>query len=816
MQDQARVVIIGAGIAGCSVAYHLTDLGWRDIVVVEQGPLFETGGSTSHAPGMVFQVNFAKVMSEFARYTGELYSSLELDGRSCYYRVGGMEVAWTRERFEDLKRKTAAGRLWGLDADLLSASEARKLVPLLSERIHGAMYSAGDGFAKQVWAAEAMASAAKERGASFHANTRVVDIEVADGAVQAVVTEHGRIRADLVVSAAGIWGPVVGRMAGAPVPLQPMRHQFAHTEPLPELAGVSDESRDPILRHQDASMYMRQRRGHYVIGAYRHEPLLVEAEDIPDWDAAPVMPSMMEWRDDVFEFGRRAVADVVPCLEGVGLTRKVNGMFSFTPDGMPLLGESPQVRGFWLAEGVWITHAGGVGKAVAEWMVEGAPGSDLRECDVARFHPHAATPGYVRARGAQQYREVYDIIHPRQQMEHPRNLRMTPYHKRFVELGAELFENTGWERPQWFGANEALLEGGPAGPDRAGWAGRYWSPIVGAEHRATRESAALFDLTPFTKLEISGEAALAYLQSITGNDVDKPEGRITYTAMLDERGGIKCDLTITQLAADRFLIVTGGSTGVMDLQWMRGRLPRGGAVRIADVSGAWCCIGVWGPNARDLVSGTSPDDFSNDAFPYMSARRVMIGDVPALAQRISYVGELGWEVYAPTELGLRLWDTLWEAGRPLDLIAAGGGAFDTLRLEKGYRLWGNDIHAEYNPYEAGLGFAVRLEKGDFVGRDMLAQIEERGVSRKLSCLTLNDRTVALMGKEPVFVGGESAGYVTSAGYGYTVGESIAYAYLPVEHAQVGTAVEIEYFGVRHRARVVREPLFDPRNARLKS
>ena len=814
--DQARVVIIGAGIAGCSVAYHLTELGWGDILVVDQGPLFETGGSTSHAPGMVFQVNFAKVMSEFAKYTGDLYSSLQHDGRSCYYRVGGLEVAWTKERFEDLKRKTAAGKLYGLGTELLSTSEARRLVPLLSEDIHGAMYSAGDGVTKQVSAAEAMANAAKERGATFHGNTRVTDIEVSDGAVQAVVTHQGRIRTELVVLAAGIWGPVVGQMAGAPVPLQPMRHQFAHTEPLPDLAGVSDEARDPILRHQDASMYLRQREDHYVIGAYRHEPLLVEAENIPDWDASPVMPSMMKWQDDIFEFGLRAAADVVPCLDKVDLTRKVNGMFSFTPDGMPLLGESPQVRGFWLAEAVWITHAGGVGKAVAEWMVDGAPSSDLRECDIARFHPYATTPSYVRARGAQQYREVYDVIHPQQQMEHPRNLRTTPYHKRFMELGAELFENTGWERPQWFGANEALLEDGPAGPDRTGWEGRYWSPIVGAEHRATRQAVALFDLTPFTKLEVVGEGALAYLQSITGNDMDKREGRITYTSMLDERGGIKCDLTITRLAADRFLVVTGGSTGVMDLQWMQRHRPDDGTVHITDVSGAWCCIGVWGPKARDLVSSTSPDDFSNGSFPYMSARRVMIGDVPALAQRISYVGELGWEVYAPTEFGQRLWDSLWEAGQPLGLIAAGGGAFDTLRLEKGYRLWGNDIHTEYNPYEAGLGFTVRLKKGDFVGRDALVEAKDRGVGRKLSCLTLDDTTVALIGKEPVYVDGDISGYVTSAGYGYTIEESIAYSYLPIEQADVGKAVEIEYFGTRHRARVAQEPLFDPENARLKS
>ena len=562
-------------------------------------------------------------------------------------------------------------------------------------------------------------------------------------------------------------------------------------------------------------MYLRQRADHYIIGSYRHEPLLVEAEDILGWDRAPEMPSMMAWEDGVFEHGRRSAGEVIPALRGAELDRKVNGMFSFTSDGMPLLGESPQVRGFWLAEAVWITHAGGVGKAVAEWMVEGSPSSDLRECDISRFHPYARTRPYIRERGAQQYREVYDIIHPLQQMERPRGLRLTPYHRRFEELGAKLFENTGWERPQWFAANQRLLEQGPPGPRRSGWAARYWSPIIGAEHRATREGVAMFDLTPFTKLEVAGPGALGYLQYICGNNLDRPVGRIVYTSMLNEKGGIKCDLTVTRLDQDRFMVITGGASGVHDLQWMRRRLPAEGSARIADVSASLCCVGVWGPRSRELMAGVSPEDLTNEAFPYMTARRVTIGDVPVLAQRISYVGELGWEVYAPTEFGLRLWDTLWEAGQPLGLIAAGGGAFDTLRLEKGYRLWGNDIHTEYGPHEAGLGFTVRLKKGDFLGRDALAKARADGVSHKLCCLTLEDREVALMGKEPVYADGQIVGYVTSAGYGYSVVQSIAYTYLPTELSGVGTAVAVEYFGQRHLARVARDPLFDPEGLRLR-
>ena len=817
MQDQARVVIVGAGIVGCSVAYHLAQLGWREIVVLEQGPLFATGGSTSHAPGMVFQVNFSKVMSEFAKYTGELYSSLELNQAPCYHRVGGLEVAWTKERWEDLKRKTAAGRLWGLDVDLLGRHQAKDMVPLLSDKIHGAMYSAGDGVAMQIWAAEAMANIAKERGATFYAEAKVTDIEVAGGRVTAVMSTKGRIRTDMVVLAAGIWGPVIGRMAGVPVPLQPMRHQYAHTEPIAELSGVTEEFRDPILRHQDASIYLRQREDQYVIGSYRHEPLLVEAQDILDWNEAPVMPSMMEWEDNIFLPGLKAAGEVIPSLRGVELGRKVNGMFSFTPDGMPLLGESPQVRGFWLAEAVWITHAGGVGKSVAEWMVDGSPSSDLRECDISRFHPHAQSRSYVRVRAAQQYREVYDIVHPLQQMEHPRDIRLSPFYSRQRELRAIFFESAGWERPQWYEANEGLLEGFTESPVmRSGWEARQWSPIIVAEHRATRDRVGMFDLTPFAKLEVSGPGALPFLQYVTANQMDQPSGKVTYTSMLNRQGRIKCDLTVTRLEADRFLVITGGIFGVHDLAWLRSHLPGDGSVSISDLTSSRCCIGLWGPEARKVMRAVSENDFSGDAFPYLTGRNVTIGDVPALALRISYVGELGWEVYAQTEFGLKLWDTLWEAGRSHGLVAVGGGAFDSLRLEKGYRLWGSDINTDYNPYEAGIGFAVRLNKDDFLGREALKQTRVQGLKRKLCCMTLDDPAAVVMGKEPLLDGDHVLGYVTSANYGDTVGESLAYGYLPIEYSVEGTKVQVMYFGERYGATVTNEPRYDPSNAKLKA
>ncbi len=818
MQDHARVVIIGAGLAGTSVAYHLAQLGWKDIVVLDKGPMFETGGSTSHAPGLVFQVNFSKMMSVFARETVELFESLNpSDGEPLWYGVGGLEVAWTPERFEDVKRKVGAGKAWGVETYVLGPSETRELVPLLSDKIYGAMYTPGDGNARAWMLAGELGRRAQETGsAAFYGDTTVTGIDVADGRVTAVRTSNGTIKTENVVCAAGIWGSLIGRMAGVTLPLPPMRHQYALTGPIPELTGETEKHREPIVRHQDRAMYFRQEYDAYVIGSYDHEPLLLEPEDIWSHADATEMPSMMPWSDSAFRKGMISAGEFIPALQDADLVRKVNGMFVFTPDGMPVLGESPQVKGFWSAEAVWITHGGGIGKAVAEWMVNGQPTIDLREGDITRFHPHQLTHSYISKRGAQQYREVYDIIHPSQQMDAPRGIRTLPYHDRLDELGAYWVENAGWERPQWFEANADLLDGSTDHDhSRTGWEARFWSPIIGAEHRAVRERVGLFDLTPFTKLDVSGPGALAFLERITANRMDRPVGAITYTSMLTPTGGIKCDLTVTRLAADRFMVVTGGGTAEHDKAWINSHLPDDGSVIIIDESTKWCSIGVWGPMARELMRNATDDDVSSTGFPYLMARHISIGEIPALALRISYVGELGWEVYAPFESGRKLWDALWDAGRHMGVAAAGLGAFDSLRLEKGYRLWGNELHTEYNPFEAGIGFAVRMRKGDFIGRDALREARANGLSRKLCCMTLDVPDAVVMGKEPVFIGDDVFGYVTSADYGYSIDAGIAYGYLPVEHSDVGTAVEIEYFGERYPATVSEEPLWDPKSERLK-
>ena len=816
MRDEARVVIIGAGIVGSSAAYYLSQKGWGDIVVIEQGPLFEAGGSTSHAPGLVFQTNASKAMCLLSQWSVQLYSQLQLNNQPCFYPVGSMEIAYTPERQEDLKRKLGHALAWGLEAKLIAPEEIKRKIPIIdTSHVYSAFYVPSDGIAKAVRACEALANISKQHGVTYYGETAVTGIDVVNNRVKTVVTSRGRIRTDTVLVCAGIWGPRLGAMAGVPIPLTPCQHLYATTAPLPELVGETREVVHPILRHQDRSMYFRQEADCYGIGSYLHEPLLVETDEIRAHSDGSMMPSLVPFPEDHFAKGYAAALELFPCFRGISLPYKISGMFSFTPDTFPLIGESHAVRGFWVAEAIWITHGGGAGKVVAEWMAEGTPSIDLREMDLNRFHAHALSRAYIRARGMQQYREVYDIIHPSQQMENPRNLRLAPFHPRLQDLGAVFFENAGWERPQWFAANENQVAQA-IHPGRCGWASRYWSPIIAAEHLLTRERVALYDLTPFTKIEVSGPLALEFLQFLTTNQMDQPIGKVTYTSMLNERGGIVCDLTVTRLGPNRFLVVTGGAVGMHDLAWIRAHLPQDGSVCVRDITSAYCCLGVWGPRGRDLLRLTSETDFSNQGFPYTTARQVNIGHVPAYAIRISYVGELGWEVYAPTEYGLALWDTLWEAGEPLGIIAAGGGAFDSLRLEKGYRLWGADIHSEYNSYEAGLGFSVKLNKGEFLGRAALEKVREQGMAHKLCCMTFDDPGVMVMGKEPIFHNNRLLGYVTSANYGYCVQKSIVYGYLPVEYAKEGTKVEVYYFGARHKATVSREPLYDAQNLKLKS
>ena len=806
MNGRADVVVIGAAIVGCSVADHLTRLGVTDVVVLDQGPLPATGGSTSHAPGLVFQTNPSKTMTELARLTVERYGEL-----GCFEAVGSLEVARTPERYAELKRRHGLATSWGLASELITAEEVAERIPVLDpERIHGGYLVPSDGVARAVRACEAMANDAGRRGARFHGDAEVTGIDVAGGRIRAVETATGRIETDVVVVCAGIWGPLVGRMAGVPVPLHPVEHQLVWTTPLKELSGATVEVDHPILRDQDRCMYFRQRGERYGVGSYQHRPLLVAPENIPRHGEAPVMPTMLPFTAEDFAPAWRDARALLPALRNAEIEEAMNAMFSFTPDGFPLLGPTVDVEGLWLAEAIWITHAAGAGKVVAEWIAHGAPSVDLRECDVNRFEAHVATPAYVRRRAATAYDEVYDIIHPLQPMEEPRPLRVSPFYGRQLELGGFFLEANGWERPHWYEANAALLREFDV-PRRSGWEARYSSPIVGAEALASRERLGLFDMTSLKRAAVTGRGALGFLQRLTTNDLDRPPGYVTYTLMLDERGGIVSDVTVARLADDRFQL---GLNGPRDIVWLRRHMPTDGSVAVRDVTGGTCCVGLWGPLAREVAQSLSRDDLSHEGFGFFRAREIFVGEVPVTALRLSYVGELGWELYASAEYGARLWELLWTSAREQGGIAAGRGAFNAMRLEKGYRSWGFDMWSEHDPYEAGLAFTVKLDKGDFLGRDALVRNGD-SPARRLTALTLDEPGRVVMGKEPVHANGNAVGFVTSADYGYSLGAGIAYAWLPSELSVAGTPLGVEYFAERLPATVADEPLFDPQMTRMR-
>ncbi|GAB3138526.1 GcvT family protein [Microbispora hainanensis] len=807
-----RVVIIGAGVVGAALADELSARGWTDVTVVDQGSVPATGGSSSHAPGLVFQINGSKTMTEMARYTVEKLSSLDVDGEPCFLQVGGLEVATSPERLAELHRRHGWARSWGVESHLLTPAECAELFPLVDpEVVLGGLHIPKDGLAKAVRAVEAQLRRARSRGVRVLDRHEVLDVRTEDGRVAAVVTGQGEIPADIVVCCAGIWGPKVAGMVGMPLPLTPLAHQLAWTGQVPDLAGREEEATLPILRHQDADLYYRQRFDGVGIGYYGHRPMPVKPEELLPVDEAEVMPSVLTFTPEDFEDAWTETQRLLPGTRAAKIDEGINGVFSFTQDHMPLLGESSEVKGFWVAEAVWVTHSAGVGKAMAEWLVDGHCSSfDLHECDVNRFEPHQLAPGYVTARDCQNFVEVYDIIHPLQPMEEPRPLRLSPFHTRQRELDAFFLEAVGYERPQWYGANARLLEGRDI-PTPNDWAARYWSPIVGAEAQASRESVALYDMTALKRLEVAGPGALAFLQRLTTGQMDKSVGSVTYCLLLDTDGRIRSDVTVARLGRDVFQV---GANGNLDLDWFHRHLPADGSVMVRDITAGTCCLGVWGPRARDLVQPLTDADFSNQGFRYFRAKKAYIGTVPVTALRLSYIGELGWELYTTADLGAKLWDTLWEAGQQHGIIAGGRGAFASLRLEKGYRSFGTDMTYEHDPYEAGLGFAVKLDK-DFIGREALERRKEN-VRRRLACLTIDDPTQVVMGKEPVYDGDSAVGYVTSAAFGYTIGKGIAYAWLPAELATPGRTLEIGYFDRRVTAVVAEEPLFDPAMERLRS
>lgn len=834
---QRRLVIIGAGMVGAAAAYHLAQLGWRDILVLDKGDILNNDGSTSHAPGGVVALSHSKLMTQFAQYGTALYRSLEPyqpqlqekmfpygPNRNTYNTVGGLDVAISADKWRELQMLAGKAKSFGVEAYLLSPAETQAQLPLLDAKtIRGSIYVPSSALASGAYLANALLRDAGKNGAvEWMGQTAVTEIEVVDGRVVAVQTanpELPRVACEAVLLCTNIWGPLLGEKLGISVPLMPCEHQYAFTEPLPELAQFDSNKREdevvyPTARIQDIVAYFRQHWDSFGIGNYWHNPRLVRPGQLGKTAINPFTP------DDLTDCWTRA-QEIFPALQGKQITRAFNGIFAFPVDGYPMLGEAQGIQGLWTALGSWLTHAGGVGKAIAEWMTHGESEWDLRQVNLHRFHDFQSTPTYLWQVSGKNYREVWDPGHPRQPLSEPRNVRLSPFAPRLDALGASYTTFAGLELPNWFEANRPLLDKYSAQiPERSGFAADFWSPIQGAEHLATRDNVALFDLTGLSIIEVKGKDAAAFVNYLCSNEVDKPVGSVVYTCWLTHRGGIRRDLAVTRLGHDQFWMFVGEGTRKSDMAWVRqiAQEFRGGtgALAINDCSDAYTALGLWGPNARTVLGQATHSDISNEAFPYFTSQWIDVGYARVLALRVSYAGELGWELHIPNDAALPVWDTLWATGQALGMIAGGQGAFDSLRLEKGYRLWGTDIYTEYTPYQASMGWTVRLKKGDFVGREAVQALAGQPIKKQLACLVSNAPHAMAFGYEPILHDGHCIGHVTSANYGYSIGKFIAYGYLPSALAKPGTEVTIEYLGESWPAVVSAEPLWDAKMSRLKA
>ena len=803
-------MIIGGGIVGCSLADELTERGWTDVTVLEQGPLPAPGGSTSHAPGLVQKVTGNKTLAAMADQTINKLLTVSNSEGPGFYQVGSLEVATTPQRLKELHRRTAWLQAYGYEAEVVSPERAAELHPVLDPtKILGAIHCPTDGIAKAVRAVEALQKIAESRGAVFKDRHEVISIEQEGGKVIGVTTDQGFFPAEIVVSCAGIWGPKVGRMFGMTKAFQPLAHQLAWTEDIPSLANQTEEITLPIMRHQGEDLYFRQRFNHMGIGSYLHRPLPVESEEILPFDQAEVMPSQLPFTAPEWAPVMDLAGEIMPELKNAKITEGMNGMFSFTVDTFPLMGEWNGLKGFWVAEAVWVTHSVGVARATAEWIIDGHPKLAVHECDVNRFEPHQLGPNHISMRGAQNYVEVYDIIHPLQPMEKPRPLRTTGFYHRQQELGGYFLEASGYERPHWYECNKDLVAKYPS-PARDDWSEQYWSPIVGAEAQYVRENVGLFDITALKRIEVSGKGALEFLMEQTTGKLDKAPGSVTYCLMLTKSAGILSDVTVTRLGENEFMI---GANGAVDVARLQKVAPD--TVFVKDVTAGTVGLGVFGPNARKVIEKLTKVDVSNEAFGYFKAKSLYLDQVPATLWRLSYVGELGYEIYTDADMALKLWDTLLEAGKEFGIIPAGRGAFNSMRLEKGYRSYGTDMTSEHNPHEAGLAFSVR-KGGGYIGADAFEALDPAAISRKLVCLVFDNPEHVVMGKEPVFVAGVPAGYTTSSYFGHSIGKQIAYAWLPIEHTTLGTQVSVKYFDSMYPAVVSDDPQFDPSMSRLRS
>ncbi len=832
--------MIGAGIVGNCLAGHLARLGWTDLVLVDKGPLPNPGGSTGHASNFIFPTDHNKEMALLTLESQRQYVELGVN-TTC----GGIEVARDPVRLEEFKRRMTSAKAWGIDARLLTPAEIKELVPFINiDILLGGFYTPSVSVVDSLQAGTLMRQEAIDKGAlTVLANTEVLDLEVADGAIRAVVTSKGRIEAEHVAIACGVWSPRIAAMAGATIPLTPAVHQMVDVGPLDVLQETNTEVAFPIVRDVDTFCYERQSAGSMEVGSYAHRPIFHHPDDIPSIEAAALSPTELPFTADDFDPQLEQAIDLMDLLGDAEIKYSINGLLSLTPDAMPVLGETVEVRNLWSAAAVWIKEGPGIARLVAEWMTDGYPHiCDPHSSDISRFYPHERTDHHVYARCAEHYNKTYGIVHPREQWASERGMRRSPFFPREDALGATFFDAKGWERPQWFESNADLRERYPqaGGPRPHEWDNRWWSPITNVEHLHLREHVGMVDLTAFNEFEFTGPGVVDYLQRMCVNNVDVPVGKSVYTPLLTPGGGFRSDLTIMRLGEEHYRVVTGAFDGGRDNYWFRRHLPDDGSVTFTDRTSGICTIGVWGPKAvatmTPIVSDRSsrPCDLSQAGFPYGSVREVLVDGVPCTMFRISYVGESGWEVYTNTEHGLRVWDTIWEAGQAHDVRPVGLGVYAvTGRIEKGYRLMGAELESEYDPVEAGLA-RPRVKSADFIGKEPYLAARERDPAAILCTLAMLDHTSAegierypTGGNEPILtLDGERivdskgrVSRVTTAGAAPSLDTYLLMAYLPPEHAVEDSELRVMYMNELYPVRVARvgsRPLFDPDDERMKS
>ncbi|QCC49061.1 FAD-dependent oxidoreductase (plasmid) [Halobellus limi] len=831
----AGTVVIGAGIVGSSLVGELAERGRDDILLIDKGPLSDPGGSTGHASNFIFPVEHSKDMTKITSDSRDIYREFGV-----FTNSGGIEVARTEERMEELKRRVVSAKAFGEDAELLTPEEVEELVPYVNtDIIKGGFYSTDAGTCDPLRAGELYRQQAKDAGALRTApNTEVTDLRVEDGEITAVETEKGTVEADEVVIAAGLWSPKIADMAGVDIPLTPAVHQMVSVGPIERFEeGPEGEINYPVVRDMDTQMYERQHGNDIEVGSYEHRPILWDVEDVPSIEESPLSPTQPPLTEDAFEKSMEHALEIIPDLlddPDAGIRHSIDGLLSVTPDGHPLLGPIPEVDGLWSCAAIWIKEAPAIAREVSKWMTKGHPDIDIVAHDhVARFDEYGETDQFVESRAHEGFQKIYDIVHPREQWQSTRPLRTSAFYNRQEDLDAEFFEAGGWERPRWFESNADLVDKYEdqiedlQRPNE--WDNRWWSDIILGEHLHLRNNVGMIGDTGFGIFDIIGSDAYENMERLCVASMDIEVGDASYTPILAPNAGFVADLTVARLGKNHYRVITGGSHAGQDKTWFGDHLE--GDAELIGRSSELCTLGVWGPNAEALMDSISEEPMTADSFDFAEMKDVTINGVSAKALRISYVGEFGWEIYAPMDRGQRLWDTVYEAGQEHDIRPVGTGVYgETGRMEKGYRLMGAELEIDYNPAEAGLTFHG-VKDADFIGKDAYAEAIDEENAATLCTLSVTDH--APEGGEPRFMtGGEPIldqdgevlideegrrSYVTSAGTGPSVGKHLLLSYLPQEYAEEGRELQVEYFGQHYPVEVEvagNGGVFDPENDRL--